>query len=42
MLTAVDFDLNKALALQLGACAYLTKPVEKAELLKTISRSVHA
>jgi len=42
MLTAVDFELNKELALQLGACAYLTKPVEKADLLKTITRFVHA
>ncbi len=37
MLTAVDFELNKTLAFQLGACAYLTKPVEKTELLDTIS-----
>ena len=42
MLTAVGFDLNKELALQLGAVGYITKPVDLAELLKTISRLLHA
>jgi len=37
MLTAVDFELNRELAHNLGAAGYITKPVELAELLKTIS-----
>jgi len=31
-------QLNKELALRFGAVGYITKPVELAELLKTISR----
>ena len=38
MLTAMGFQLNKELALRFGAVGYITKPVELAELLKTISR----
>ena len=37
MLTAVGFELNTELAHNLGAAGYITKPVELAELLKTIS-----
>lgn len=36
MLTAVDFELNKELAHNLGAAGYLTKPINSDELLKTI------
>ena len=42
MLTSVGFDLNKELALRLGAVGYITKPVDLAELLKTISRLLPA
>jgi putative two-component system response regulator len=42
MLTAVGFDLNKELAFRLGAVGYITKPVDLAELLKTISRLLPA
>ena len=38
MLTAMGFQLNKELALRFGAAGYITKPVDLAELLKTISR----
>ena len=38
MLTAMGYQLNKELALQIGAVGYITKPVDLAELLKTISR----
>jgi len=38
MLTAMGFQLNKELALRFGAVGYITKPVDLAELLKTISR----
>ena len=38
MLTSVGFNLNKELALRLGAVGYITKPVDLTELLKTISR----
>ena len=37
MLTAMGFQLNRELALRLGAVGYITKPVDLAELLKTIS-----
>lgn len=42
MLTAVGFDLNKELAFRLGAVGYITKPVDLAELLTTISRLLPA
>jgi adenylate cyclase len=42
MVTCVDFELNKELALQLGAAGYITKPVDMAELLATISRLLPA
>ena len=42
MLTSVGFNLNKELALRLGAVGYITKPVDLAELLKTISRLLPA
>jgi len=36
MLTGVGFDLNKEMALRLGANAYLTKPFSLIDLKKTI------
>ncbi len=42
MLTAVGFDLNKELSFQLGAAGYITKPVDLAELLTTLSRLLPA
>ena len=42
MLTAMDFELNKELAHNLGAAGYITKPVDSAELLTTISRLLSA
>jgi DNA-binding response OmpR family regulator len=42
MLTAMGFDLNKELALRLGAVGYITKPVDITELLNTISRLLPA
>jgi CheY-like chemotaxis protein len=42
MLTAMGYQLNKELALQIGAVGYITKPVDLAELLKTISRLLPA
>ena len=42
MLTSVGFNLNKELALRLGAVGYITKPVDLAGLLKTISRLLPA
>jgi DNA-binding response OmpR family regulator len=42
MLTAVGFGLNKELSFQLGAAGYITKPVDLAELLTTISRLLPA
>jgi len=42
MLTSVGFDLNKELALRLGAAGYITKPVDLTELLNTISRLLPA
>ena len=38
MLTAMGYQLNKELALQIGAVGYITKPIDLDELLKTISR----
>jgi len=38
MLTALGFELNKELAQNLGAAGYITKPVELAELMQTVSR----
>ena len=37
MLTALGFDLNKELAHNLGAVGYITKPVDSAELIQTVS-----
>ena len=37
MLTALGFELNKELAQNLGAVGYLTKPVDSAELIQTVS-----
>ena len=42
MLTAMGYQLNKELALQIGAVGYITKPVDLDELLKTISRLLPA
>ena len=42
MLTAMGYQLNKELALQIGAVGYITKPVDLPELLKTISRLLPA
>ena len=42
MLTSVGFNLNKELALRLGAAGYITKPVDLTELLNTISRLLPA
>ena len=38
MVTALGYDLNKALADELGASGYITKPLESANLLETIAR----
>ena len=38
MLTALGFELNKELAQNLGAAGYITKPVELAVLMQTVSR----
>jgi adenylate cyclase len=42
MLTALGFELNKELAQNIGAAGYITKPVDSAELVKTISRLLPA
>ena len=36
MLTALDFDLNRELAIQIGANAYITKPFLPEDLRSTI------
>jgi DNA-binding response OmpR family regulator len=38
MLTAMDYELNKALGKDVGADEYITKPVNRQELLDVISR----
>ena len=38
MLTALDYDLNKALAGDVGANGYLTKPISRQKLLDIIQR----
>jgi DNA-binding response OmpR family regulator len=36
MLTAIDFELNKALAERVGASGYVTKPFALSDLKKAI------
>ena len=38
MLTSVDYELNKELGRDMGANGYMTKPVNRQELLDVISR----
>ncbi len=38
MLTALDYELNKELAKDVGSDGYITKPVDRQELLDVISR----
>ena len=38
MLTSLDFKLNKALGKSVGADAYITKPLNREELLDVISK----
>ncbi len=38
MLTSVDYELNKELGRDMGANGYMTKPVDRQELLDVISR----
>ena len=38
MLTSVDYELNKELSRDMGANGYMTKPVDRQELLDVISR----
>ena len=38
MLTTLDYELNKELSRDMGANGYMTKPVDRQELLDVISR----
>ena len=38
MVTSVDYEMNKVLGRDLGAAEYITKPVNRQELLDVISR----
>jgi CheY-like chemotaxis protein len=38
MLTAVDHDLNRKLAEKMGADGYMTKPIDKKDLLQTVEK----
>ena len=38
MLTSVGHELNRILSIDLGAVEYITKPVDRIELLNTIRR----
>ncbi len=38
MLTSLDYELNKELSRDMGANGYMTKPVDRQELLDVISR----
>ncbi len=38
MLTSLDYELNKELGRDMGAAEYITKPVDRQELLDVISR----
>ncbi len=38
MLTSVGYELNRMLSINLGAVEYITKPVDRTELLNTIRR----
>ena len=40
MLTAVDYELNKKLAREMGADGYITKPFSSQELLAIINRHI--
>jgi len=42
MLTSLDYELNKALGKDVGAAEYITKPVDRQELLDVISRFLPA
>jgi len=42
MLTALDYELNKELGRDVGAAEYITKPVDRQELLDVISRFLPA
>jgi CheY-like chemotaxis protein len=38
MVTALGYELNKRLAERVGASGYITKPIDRQELVKTIGR----
>ncbi len=42
MVTSVDYELNKELSRDMGANGYMTKPVDRQELLDVISRFLPA
>jgi len=42
MLTSLDYELNKELGRDMGADGYMTKPVDRQELLDVISRFLPA
>ena len=42
MLTSLDYELNKELSRDMGANGYMTKPVDRQELLDVISRFLPA
>ncbi len=42
MVTSVDYELNKELGRDVGAAEYITKPVDRQELLDVISRFLPA
>ncbi len=42
MLTSLDYELNKELGRDVGATEYITKPVDRQELLDVISRFLPA
>ena len=42
MVTSVDYELNKELGRDVGAAEYITKPVNRQELLDVISRFLPA
>ncbi len=42
MLTSLDYELNKELGRDMGANGYMTKPVDRQELLDVISRFLPA
>ncbi len=42
MLTSLDYELNKELGRDMGANGYMTKPIDRQELLDVISRFLPA